>query len=88
MKMKNELNKQIKTNNYLHNDFKNFYVNKNKELTTEIKELETINEKLKTENEDIDKLLDEKEYYITMKDNLELEVIDFKLKNTELELKN
>ena len=25
--MKNELNKQIKTNNYLHNDFKNFYVN-------------------------------------------------------------
>ena len=33
-----------------------------------------------TENKDVEK-------FIKMKDNLELEVIDFKLKNTELELK-
>ena len=35
---------------------------------------------LTTENKDVGK-------FIKMKDNLELEVIDFKLKNTELELK-
>ncbi len=85
--IKKELEAQLKTNNYLHNDYKQFYLQKNKKLTEEVKELTKENEKLIRENEDIDQLLEEKDYNLTMKENLELEVIDFKLKNTELELK-
>ncbi len=82
-KLKIEIDQHVKTNKYLYNEYRTFYYKKNKELTKQNKELTNQNKKLTKQNKELEK---SKSQNRKSTENLELDVIDLKLKNTELEL--